>query len=45
MGELGKSNVITMVLIKGRQEGQSQRRRCDGGSREWRKRDRERHRK
>ena len=26
-------NIITGVLIRGRQEGQSQRRRCDDGSR------------
>ena len=32
---LGGPNVITRVLIRGRQEGQSQRRTCDNRSRGW----------
>ena len=32
MDNLGGPNAITRVLIRGREEGQSQRRRCDNGS-------------
>ena len=30
---LGDTNIIQKVLMRGRQEGPGQRRRCDGGSR------------